>query len=127
MINDISCGRWFYRLGRCSARRTTGYAMVQIHRAHPRPSSMLWVVVVLAIVLLREEIDRSAMLLKASSSHYMAPRQREKKLSATNTILQLKDAYSRPNLIASCVHKLLLYGTAEKVILYQTHSLNVIK
>jgi hypothetical protein len=34
---------------------------------------MLWVVVVLAIVLLREEIDRSAILLKASSSHYTAP------------------------------------------------------
>jgi hypothetical protein len=34
----------------------------------------------------------------------------------------LKDAYSRPNLIASRVHKLLLYGTAEKVILYQTHT-----
>jgi hypothetical protein len=38
-------------------------------------------------------------------------------------MLQLKDAYSRANLIASRVHKLLLYGTAEKIILYQTHSL----
>jgi hypothetical protein len=38
-------------------------------RAHPRPSSMLWMaLVVLAIVLLHEEIDRRAMLLKASSS-----------------------------------------------------------
>lgn len=35
--------------------------------------SMLWVAVVLAIVLLREEIDRRTMLLKASSSQYTAP------------------------------------------------------
>jgi hypothetical protein len=69
--------------------------MVQTYRAHPSPSSMLWVVV-LAIVLLREEIDRRAMLLKASSHSTRLLDKVRKKLSATNTILQLKDAYSRP-------------------------------
>ena len=58
--------------------------------------SMLWVAVVLAIVLLREEIDRRTMLLKASSSQYTQLLDKERrKLSATNIILQLKDAYLR--------------------------------